>query len=157
MTATSYVAFMLAARFRLPLGVTVLIASLVAFTGGVQAQVSCGLAFSMLRNFAGNVNAIANAEYRWNIPARCHGYLPCMNAWLPKLNAWHARQMSLVRQWHVELVRQCAASPAPQPQPPEPPRAPAPRPTPQPELERTPPKQDRLVRIDIPTTPEGFR
>ena len=131
--------------------------------GGAQAQMSCGNAVAQLQQYVANVNQFANFEYNRNIPMRCGGNPQCMQMWLGHLNAWYMNQTGMVNGWYSQIVATCSS--------PDQNSAPPPRRIPSkrasrdsaPEMDEDTianldvDKEDKTVRIRIPSNPTGYK
>jgi hypothetical protein len=135
-----------------------LILSLICFSPYAFAQTNtCGAAVAQLQNYAAQVNAFA-AQYYRGIPMNCGGNPNCMQWQLGQLNGWYMQQTALVNGWYGQLSQQCTQQRTPS-------RIPSKQPTIDDpgELDTSPiedlkvDNEDKTVRIQIPSTPKGFR
>ena len=134
----------------------------------VAQQTNCGQAVYQLQQYAMQVNAIVQAEYNQAIPMRCGYDQQCQYNNLSYLNAWYQQQASYINNWYAQINMACTQAQAPTPPP-------APAQTQQqqqqqPNMTAPPPRienrrietlqvdrEDRTVRIQIPSTPQGYR
>lgn len=131
----------------------------------VAQQTGCGQAVWQLQQYAMQVNAIVQAEYNQAIPMRCGYDQQCQYMNLSYLNAWYQQQAAYINNWYAQINMACTQAQAPTPPP-----APVQTQQQQPNVTAPPPRiesrrietlqvdrEDRTVRIQIPSTPQGYR
>lgn len=135
----------------------ILALAIAAATSPALAQTNCGQAVTQLQSYAQQVNAVAQQAYYQGIPMQCGWNQQCQYMMLSELNAWYEQQAQLVNSWYMQIQQQCNRQQAPPPV-----RSRARRNAP-PEMDENRlselevDKEDRTVRIRIPSTPQGYR
>lgn len=131
----------------------------------VAQQTNCGQAVWQLQQYAMQVNAIMQAEYNQAIPMRCGYDQQCQYNNLSYLNAWYQEQAAYINNWYAQINMACtqAQAPAPPPAPVQAQQQPPNMAAPPPPIESRRietlqvDREDRTVRIQIPSTPQGYR
>ena len=139
--------------------------ALVPAAAAVAQQTNCGQAVFQLQQYAMQVNAIVQAEYNQAIPMRCGYDQQCQYTNLSYLNAWYQQQANYINNWYAQINMACTQAQAPTPPP-----APVQAQQQQPNMTAPPPRienrrietlqvdrEDKTVRIQIPSTPQGYR
>ncbi len=120
---------------------------------------TCGTAVEQPQQYVAGVNQMANQEYFNGIPYKCGWNQQCRYLLLQQLNGWYLQQSNMVNGWYQQIVANCSSNPESAPRRVK-------RKQPQnsaPELDEDDvasidvDKEDKTVRIRIPSTPSGFQ